>query len=532
MNGATSTTGRLRIIWGWLVLLLLAPGSIPARTVNLTILHTTDLHGSIRATPDIYLEHNSGSLLQCATLIRQIREENPHTILLDGGDVFQGTAESLLTRGRIMSTAMNAMDYAAFAVGNHEFDWGVDNLNEWLLTMRATPLAANMLAGPNAPPAFRDRVRPYIILEMDGIKVAVIGLTTPNIPQWFREVNERDLRDLDSRRALESILPRVRKEQPQVMILLAHQGLMVADDVANEINGICRRFGEFDLVLGGHLHWVLAGARIGRADYAQSGSGAQGVMRIDLQYDTVKKAVVDKTFTYLPVGEHIPEDPEIRDLVAKDLERADRYLNTRIGWTKNDLSYSLAGAGLSPVQQLLCAAIAYQTGADVVLHGPLSNHRIPAGEIRMADIWRMVPYENNIGVVTLNAAEIQTIMEEAAVYLGTDRYFGTWGLQYEVHSYAPEGHRIRNLRMADGSPIHYKVRLKVALNSYHLSGGGGRFPNLAQIAAAPKSRLEIQPDSTRDMLIHYVRAKRSVDISAGTNATVVAEPPPRRARHK
>ena len=77
-----------------------------------------------------------------------------------------------------------------------------------------------------------------------------------------------------------------------------------------------------------------------------------------------------------------------------------------------------------------------------------------------------------------------------------------------------------------------QVRLKVALNSYHLSGGGGRFPNLAKIVAAPKSRLEIQPDSTRDMLIHYVRAKRSVDISAGTNATVVAEPPPRRARHK
>lgn len=529
---AGSTTARWRNIGGWLAITLLTAVSSAARTVPVTIVHTTDLHGSIRETPGVYVDHNEGSLLKCATLIRHIRAQNPNTILLDGGDVFQGTVASLLTRGQIMSTAMNELGYVAFAIGNHEFDWGVEHLSDWLPSMRAVPLAANLVPGPNAPAGLRNRLQPYHLENVDGVTVAVVGLTTPNIPHWFREVTDYDLQFMESRRALEAVLPNVRQEKPDILILLAHQGLLVRDDAANQINAICRRFGEFDLVLGGHLHWVLAGGRVGRTDYAQSGSGARGVMRIDLHFDTIKKKITQKEFKYLPVGEHIPDDPILADLVAEDLARADAHLNTRIGRTKRDITCSPAGTGLSPAQQLICAAIADQTGADVVLHGTLSNHGIPAGDIHTAAIWRLVPYENRIGVVSLTIGEIRAIMEEAAVYLGKARYFGAWGLQYEVHSYAPEGRRIRNLRLADGSAIHYKTRLKVAMNNYHLSGGGGRFPELATIVNSPQAQLVMQPEATREMVLKYVRAQRSLDIPAGTNATLVAHPPPRGARRR
>lgn len=511
-----------RIIVCGALLLVLGGSPASARQVHLTLLNTTDMHGSIRRTPGVYVDHNDGSLLQCATIIREVRAENPHTLLVDCGDVFQGTAESFLTQGSIMVRAMNALSYDAWAIGNHEFDWGFDRLGSLLRQMQAVPLAANLVAGSQAPAGF-ERVQPYVIREVDGLKVAIVGLTTPNLPQWFRGLADADLRVLDSRRALEQTLPQVRRERPHILVLLAHQGLMARDDDANQIKAICRRFGEFDVVLGGHLHWVLPGARIGRTDYAQAGSGARGVMRLDLVYDTVEGAVVDKTFTYLPVSPDTPVDEDIAALVADELARADSWLATVLGHTPEGMKCSLAGAGLSPVQQLLCAAIAESTGAEVVLHGVLSTKSIPAGDIRVADVWPVVPYENTTGCAWLTVAEIRAIMEEATDFLGTERYFGTWGLQYEVHPDAPRGRRIRQVRAADGSPIHPKTRLKVALNSYHVAGGGGRFPDMIRIINRPNARLQYGEVSTRQMVMDYIQAHPQLSMPAGTNAVVIRD---------
>jgi len=303
---------------------------------------------------------------------------------------------------------------------------------------------------------------------------------------------------------------------------LAHQGLQArGDDKANQIRTIGRRFGEFDLVLGGHLHWVLPGGRIGKVDYAQSGSGGGGVMKIDLVYDTVEQAVVEKHFDFLPVEAGTPEDPDLAKLAAADLAKADEWLDTVLGRTERDLDWSTAGAGLCPVRQLLCAAIAAGTGADVVMHGILSTESIPAGDIRVRDVWKIVPYENGVGCARLNRAEIRAILEEAAEYLGTHRYFGAWGLRYEVHPDAPQGRRIRNLRLADGSPLNARRRLKVAFNTYHLSGGGGRFDALVEAVNRPNARLKLEGRVTRDLVIDYIRAHPALDIPAGTNAVVV-----------
>jgi 2',3'-cyclic-nucleotide 2'-phosphodiesterase (5'-nucleotidase family) len=525
MNAAPGQPRNLRpwrrFLLSGVLWMLAAPGV--ARTVTVTVLATTDVHGSIRRTPDTYVDHNDGSLLQCATLIREVRRERPQALLVDSGDIFQGTAESYLTRGGIMVKAMNALGYDAWAVGNHELDWGVDALAGLLDRMQAVPLAANLLVEEPAPEAF-SRVRPYVLKEVDGLRVALVGLTTPNLPNWFHGLEKKGLRTLDSRRALERTLPQVRRERPHILILLVHQGLLSRDDEANEINGICRRFSEFDLVLGGHLHWVLAGARIGRTDYAQAGSGAQGVMRIDIDFDTVKNAVTGKRFEFLPVRTGTPEDPDLAARVAGDLAQADEWLETVLGRTTQDLTYSLAGAGLSPVQQLLCASIAEATGAEVVLHGVLAREHLSAGDIRVSDVWRIVPYENTIACAWLNRGEILEIMEEATEYLGTDRYFGAWGLQYEVHPYAPPGERIRNLRAADGRPIHARRRIRVAFNSYHLAGGGGRFPHLVRIANTPNARLEVLETTTREMVMDYIRRQGDLTIPPGTHAVVVRSP--------
>ncbi|NLB58226.1 MAG: hypothetical protein GX805_07125, partial [Gammaproteobacteria bacterium] len=210
MNGWPALPHRLRRLRGRLAAgalgLALTAVSAPARQVAVTILNTTDLHGSIRRPPGTYVDHNEGSLLQCATIIRGIRAKNPNTLLVDCGDVFQGTAESFLSKGGAMARAMNALGYDAWAVGNHEFDWGVEVLGGLLEQMQAPPLAANLRADDRAPAGF-SRIRPYVIREVDGIKVAIVGLTTPNLPNWFRGLEEAGLQTMKSRRALEQVLP-------------------------------------------------------------------------------------------------------------------------------------------------------------------------------------------------------------------------------------------------------------------------------------------------------------------------------------
>lgn len=502
----------------------LAAGAAEARLVEITVLNTTDLHGAICRSPGVYAERNEGSLLQCATLVRREREKTPNLLLLDCGDIVQGTAASFQTRGGIMAVAMNAMGYDAYVPGNHEFDWGFDALAGFMEQMQAPALAANLVAGPEAPAAFR-RVLPFLVKEIDGIRVAVVGLTNPNIPNWTRGTAEAGLEFLDSRRALERTLPLVRREKPHVMILLVHQGYLRRDDAANQLNAIGRRFGEFDLMLGGHLHAVSTRTQIGKLTYGQAGAGAEGVLRVRLTFDTVKNAVTDKQLEFLPVEPELPEDPDIHAQVADDLARADEWLGTVIGRTKSDLVASLAMPGLCSVQQLLCAAIAEKTGADAVLHGILTMKNVPAGEFRVADAWKLVPYENTAGVLRLTPAQIRAILEESHAFLGTERYFGAWGLRYELHPKAPPGRRIRKLRDAAGNPINGKKLLRVALNSYHLSGGGGRFPTVARLAADPRSRLEPVDEPVRDLVIGYVRRHRAIDVPAGTNAVLVLKEP-------
>ena len=515
----------------WLAATLLAAlaPAASARTATVTVLCTADLHGSVRATPGRYLEHNEGSLLQLATLVKQIRAETPNVLLLDAGDIFQGTAESLLSRGEAMSIPMNALGYSAFAVGNHEFDWGVEEAGRLLSLLDATPLAANLLRAPGSPRAF-ERVRPWTVCSVDGIRVGIVGLTNPNLNQWFRDMAPAGLRAGDSRTALERCLPGLRRENPQILVLLAHQALQAKDDAANEINAIGARFGEFDLVLGAHVHRPVKGARPGLVDYAQSDSGASGLLRVDLDYDTVARRVTGKRFEWIPVTPAVPEDPELRDAVASHLARTDREMATVLGRTESPLTSSMAAPGLSPVQQLFCRAIAAATGAQVVLHGVFSSASVPSGPVTVADLWRLVPYENGIGTAELTLNDIREILEEATPYLGTVRSIAAWGLAYEIHPYALPGERILNLRWADGSPVHGRQRIRAAFNSYHLAGGGGRFPVLAERTSDPRARLAMSPTGMRSMVADYIRANSPLDIPPGATATVIREAPPKWVR--
>src|SRR3954464_2407884 len=160
--------------------------------VTISILHTTDLHGHILPTIDYDGRPDVGGLARCATQIRKWRRHNPNTILLDIGDVYQGTDLGLRTKGGLMIDLFNHLKYDAWVVGNHEFDWGVDSFVEAVRKSKMPVLAANMSLEGKLAGQWNDsqhpfsRVRPYILKNIDGIRIAIIGITTPGMQFWFR----------------------------------------------------------------------------------------------------------------------------------------------------------------------------------------------------------------------------------------------------------------------------------------------------------------------------------------------------------
>src|SRR2546426_9664069 len=160
-------------------------------TVCISILHTTDLHGHILPTSDYDGNPDRGGLARCVTQIRRWRRQNPNSILIDVGDVYQGTEVSLRNKGELMINLFNHLKYDAWVIGNHEFDWGIEPFTNALQKSAIPVLGANTILNGKSAGSSSDsqhpfaKVQPFVVKEIAGIKVAIIGITTPGMSFWL-----------------------------------------------------------------------------------------------------------------------------------------------------------------------------------------------------------------------------------------------------------------------------------------------------------------------------------------------------------
>lgn len=499
------------LLWA-LVLLLAGPTVLSARQVALTIVHTTDLHGHVLPTHDYDGTEGLGGLLRCATVIERLREEEPNLLLVDCGDLYQGGMESFMSGGRIMNDALAWLGYDAWVIGNHEFDWGLDALVEAVNGSTVTVLGANVGVRPGADNPLSN-VKPFVIREVDGIRVALVGLTTDAIPNWSRPNLLGDVAIADSVATLREVLPQVRTLRPDVMVLLVHQGYRpFGDSAANQVNRIADHFPEFDLIIGGHSHQPVGDAEVNGVLYAQAGYYGIWLGKARLIYDTVARRIVEREGQLIHVADAYEPHEGLRDALRKDLDRAEQAAAAEIGLVTGSLTPKSRMTGQSGIQELFCRAMADAVDAEVVLHGVLSDQTLDEGPVYEKDIWRMVPYENSIGTLLITVAELQEILENNVDVMGRSSFMGVYGIQYDLHEYAEPGRRVRNVRLADGSPIHPRKRLRVAMNSYVLASGGARFPAARRLADDPVTRLDMTGIDTRSAVRDYIRKHSPVSI--------------------
>ncbi len=499
------------------VLGLLAARGIAAE-VSLTLLYTADLHGHFEATAAGGDAALSGGLLRCAALIRALREQEPNLLLLDGGDLFQGTAAGYLDRGDTVMSAVRMLGYDALVPGNHEFDWGAANLLRLYRQGGIPVLAANLRpaagGGRDAPPW-----QPFLIRELSGVRVAVVGLANPLTASWIRPRLLDGLEFQGSVAALRRILPAVRQQQPDVLVLAAHQGWRRwGDNPANEINAIARAFPEFDVILGAHSHQAVESAEVNGVLYVQPECHGRWLAKVSLRVDPARRRVTWRRSELLAAGPGVAPDPILARACAGALAGAREVLDREVGRAAADHEAASRYPGQSRVQALIARAIAEATGAEVVFHGALSEAALRRGRIRMRDLWRIVPYENTLAVAALTPDELREILEENSRFLKSEQFRGVYGIVYDLRPSRPEGDRVSRLRLADGREPEPDRRLRVAFNSHDLASAGGRFPRLREIAERPSSRLEETDLDTREAVLAYIRKHTPLDVPAEEGA--------------
>src|SRR6266487_6962528 len=317
-----------------------AAATLDSDTVCISILHTTDLHGHILPTSDYDGNSDRGGMARCVTQIRRWRGENPNSILIDVGDVYQGTDVSLRNRGELMIDLFNHVKYDAWIVGNHEFDWGIETFLNALQRSTMPVLAANtLLNGKPAGAASESehplaKIQPLIIKEIAGIKLAVIGVTTPGMPFWLGPEFTRGIEFQNPVEPVRRAIARAKDEGADAIVLSGHMGLKMrtgGDDFANTVMALTSEFPELTVFIAGHTHQAIPSRLTNGALFTQADHFGIHVGRVDLLFDRNSKKLLHREAICELMDNRFGFDPVIISRAKTQLAESDVALSQPIG---------------------------------------------------------------------------------------------------------------------------------------------------------------------------------------------------------
>ena len=468
-----------------------------ARTIS--IFHTTDLHGRILPTSTYEGLDDVGGLARCATCIRQWRRESPHSITVDVGDVVQGTAVSLESGGSIMIDLFNRLGYDAWTLGNHDFDWGPEKLEANLALSQSPVLTGNLERAGAKPGSFAGawgKVKPWVLKEVGGFKIGLVGLITPGLPYWLAPETLGGTAASDPVRTLATSLKEVKSAGVDAIVVMGHMGWRFQDDYANPVRELLRDAKDVDIYLAGHSHqnqptWSLHDVLCSQSSYHGIHCG-----RIDLTFDLDSRKLVDRRAFTLLMDDRFELDPAVMERAQPNLAKADEQLARRVATVARQIEGKGRGSGLA---KLLCETFAEslarsKSPVDGVFHGTFATGDLSPGELTVGDCWRIIPYENMLATADVTARDLLTIVAEDASDKKSDRTL--W--PFEV--VRGDGGRPTAISR-DGSEVDPDRRFTIAFNSYDAQSGGRRLMKLREILQQPEAKLRTTSLDTRSALI-------------------------------
>ena len=550
------------------------------QTYRLTVMGTTDLHGNVfnwdyfkNAEYDDSA-HNDIGLAKVSSLVNALRATrgDDNTLLIDAGDTIQGTPLAYyyakinpISRKVIhpMAAAMNAMEYDAAALGNHEFNYGIPLLRTYERQLDFPLLGANALDARTKRPAFE----PYTIKLVRPpkgrpFKVGILGLTNPGIAIWDKANVEGKMTFPGLVEQAQRYVPELRR-RVDVLIVAAHSGAVTSSSYGdalpwpeNAASLVAQQVPGIDAILVGHAHVEIAEQKV-----INTQTGKTVILTEPLRWG-MRLSVIDvdlvlgrKGWTVTNVASQVlnantvAEDPAIADLVRADHQAVLTYVGSVIGSAKAPMSAKTARyedtAAIDFINYVQSDAVtkalagtSYASLPVLSIAAPFNREAsIPQGDVTVRDVAGLYIFDNTLQAVVMTGAQVKEYLEFSANYFkavtgvgpfpadsvtnavtplapgGTPDYnYDIMGgftapLTYAIDLGKPSGSRITDLSYA-GAPIDPAASFVIAINNYRASGGGN-FPSTAGNPAIYNAQMEI-----RQLIIDWVTTNGTIDPSA------------------
>ena len=522
---------------------LSAVSTAMAQEVNIKILGTSDIHG--RVVPWSYgadVEDKSGSYAQIATYVKDVRKNNKNVVLVDVCDAIQDNQVDVFAKDKKyykdhpIPKVLNEMKYDVFVLGNHEFNFGMKALDEILKDIKAKKLTANFYYKKND----KRYIDATTIIEKDGVKLGIIGLSTPMSAKFEEDTgNLKDMKFTSPTEEARTQVEKLKAKGVDAIIVIAHMGIdnenKIPDtgmrDVINAVDGI-------DVVIAGHMHKDVPSETIKNTLITEPHRYGTVVSEVDLTFDINDKKevkLVKKESKTVPVKE-LEADKKIAEIYKPYHEKLRELNNVVIGQTENEMVPQETKHGVSAafskdtgLSSFINDVEQHYSGADVVTFSfDHQKARMDKGNIKKKDIIFNYRYAGgDVTVYEMTGKQLKEYMEWSANYFDTiqpgdteyrynaerkkSKYvtydiFG--GVNYKIDLRNPQGSKIVGLTLADGKPVTDDMKLKVGMNSYRfaqLNGKGGIWEG-QQIPVLWESKVAMgrEKGTIQNMMIDYI----------------------------
>jgi 2',3'-cyclic-nucleotide 2'-phosphodiesterase/3'-nucleotidase len=565
----------------FLPLIFILSGSfLAAQTVNIKIIETSDVHGALVPYDLTNGLQTTSSLAQVHSyVVSQRIQQDQEVILLDNGDLIQGDPMSYFynfedtTDIHIFADALNFMGYDAATIGNHDIETGHDVYDKFRKEINFPWLAANAINRETTEPYFQ----PYSIIERKGVRIAVLGLTTPSVPNWLPEKLWSGIEFEDMIESAEKWVEIIKeKENPDILVGLFHSGIDYTyngedeDTYKNENASrlVAEQVPGFDVVFVGHDHavWNFKTTNEDGDSVLIVGPSSRArtiaLANIEMEFDSVNGVWIRKNISceIVETKNYKPDDHFMSKFLL-NLNIVKNYTAAPLGQIMTSISSKESLFGPSEFVDLIHAAQLEITGADISFASPLSfNTTIDSGWIRVKDLFKLYHYENYLYTMTLTGEEIKNYLEYSfsgwfnemkdtsdhilIFKMNEDgsikysqragspeleeiyyNYSSAAGINYTVDVSKPAGDKVNIVELTDGTTFDFDKTYNVAINSYRGSGGGG---HLTRGAGIPQDELSerIINSTDRDIrynLMQWIKEKKIIKPSILGNWKIIPE---------
>jgi 2',3'-cyclic-nucleotide 2'-phosphodiesterase/3'-nucleotidase len=529
-----------------LTLVFVARSFVPDR-VQITILGTTDLHGNINPIDYYTNKPDNRGLAKVATLIKRIRREHPNVLLVDSGDTIQGSPlESFHGRKNNqppdpMMLVMNSLNYDAMAVGNHEYNFGLKVLEKARGEANFPWLSANTYDISKQQPHYK----PYIVKEVAGVRIGILGLTTPGVPNWDNPPNYAGLEFHEPVVEARKWVPILRdKEKADVVVIAMHMGLgedLRTGEVSpgqvrheNEAITIAKEVPGVDVIFMGHTHRDVPSLYLNGVLLTQANHWGRHLARADvyLQKSDTGWRVYAKSARTLPADDRVEPDPDVVKIAEPYDNETQGWLAKVIGQSAEELTAKEARFRDTAILDLIQKVQLEAGKADVSMVASFNSEaRIAKGPVSVRDIAGLYVYENTLVVLEVTGQQLKDALEHSAKYFKTyvpgkapadliDEKIPAYnfdiaeGVTYELDLSKPFGQRILNLRFHN-QPLSPTRKLRLATNNYRVNGGGG-YTMYKNAPVVYRSSEEI-----RELIIDWLERNKTVPVKPNNNWRLV-----------